>query len=562
MKFLFFISALAAAFIPFQISSQVQNQASYQQQKRIALVIGNGNYLTGPLANPENDARAMKASLQDVGFTVLEYENLTQGQMKRAIDEFGESMKDYDVGLFYYAGHGIQSKGYNYLVPVDAQLTFEKQIEYDCVQADRIIALMQESGAQVNVIILDACRNNPFERSWTRSATGQGLAFMNAPRGTLIAYATSPGNTASDGSGKNGLYTSAILESIVIPDLTIIQMFQNVRNIVVKKSNNQQIPWESTSLTGDFYFNRSEPPVEKVPVIGDIKEASTYGSIELNTEIAGELYLDDKKISDVTSNTIIQINRVKTGDHILKITGAENWTEPVTVIKDQKCQIIAKSSHPVTVFRSTQSGEFADYRDGRKYKWIKIGNQVWMAENLAYLPDVSPASAGSGSVPHYYVYDYKGRNVSDAKTMHNDTTYGVLYNWPAAMNGAVSSDPIGVNGICPIGWHLPSDAEWTLLVEYLGGEHIAGGKLKEAGSGYWHPNTDADNISGFTALPGGCRFDDKFFTGIGSYGYWWSATEKNSSNAWIRYMSGGSTNIKRFPHLKSNGFSIRCVRDN
>ena len=243
-------------------------------EKRIALVIGNGNYLSSMLANPENDARSMAEVLRKMGFKVFEYENLNQGQMKKAIDDFGLKIKGNDVSLFYYAGHGIQAKGFNYIIPVDAQLKTEEQVEYDCVRADRIMALMEKSGTKVNIIILDACRNNPFERSWTRAATGRGLAFMNAPGGTLIAYATAPGSTASDGSGKNGLYTSAILESIQTPGLTIIQVFQQVRKIVAQKSNNQQIPWESTSLTGDFYFNTKspavtssvKPSVENVPV--------------------------------------------------------------------------------------------------------------------------------------------------------------------------------------------------------------------------------------------------------------------------------------------------------
>jgi hypothetical protein len=252
MKRLSVLLFLGLFLVPFNSKSQIST--SIQPQKRIALVIGDGNYQASTLANPENDARAMKVALQSVGFTVFEYENLNQSQMKKAIDDFGMKLKGNDVGLFFYAGHGIQSKGYNYLIPVDAQLQTEQDVEYDCVQADRILAKMEGSGTKVNIIILDACRNNPFERSWTRSETGKGLAFMNAPSGTLIAYATSPGNTASDGSGNNGLYTSAILESIKIPNRTAIQMFQNVRNIVKLKSNEQQIPWESTSLTGDFYF--------------------------------------------------------------------------------------------------------------------------------------------------------------------------------------------------------------------------------------------------------------------------------------------------------------------
>jgi hypothetical protein len=232
----------------------VITQAGTSARKRIALVIGNGNYISSVLANPENDAREIRNVLMQYGFDVMEYENLDQARIKQAIDEFGRRLKNYDVGLFFYAGHGIQSRGYNYLIPVDAVLDSEEKVEYDCVQADRVLAVMEASGTMVNIMILDACRNNPFERSWTRAVSGRGLAYMNAPSGTLIAYATAPGSTASDGSGKNGLYTSAILESIRIPNITILQMFQNVRAIVSQKSGKQQIPWESTSLTGDFYF--------------------------------------------------------------------------------------------------------------------------------------------------------------------------------------------------------------------------------------------------------------------------------------------------------------------
>ncbi|MGD0581554.1 MAG: caspase family protein [Bacteroidales bacterium] len=238
-----------SCFSPAQIPSQPA------REKRIALVIGNGTYSSGVLANPENDSRAMADALKKLGFTVLNFENLDESSMKRAIDEFGDRLKGNDVGLFYYAGHGIQAKGYNYLIPVDAHLKTEDEVDYDCVRADRVLSLMESSGTRVNIIVLDACRNNPFERSWTRSAAGNGLAFMNAPKGTLIAYATAPGSTASDGSGDHGLYTAAILQSIMIPNITIIEMFQNVRNLVSEKSDNEQIPWESTSMTGDFYFN-------------------------------------------------------------------------------------------------------------------------------------------------------------------------------------------------------------------------------------------------------------------------------------------------------------------
>jgi hypothetical protein len=230
--------------------------ASYSE-KRLALVIGNADYTYGNiLPNPVNDAIAIRQALTDVGFKVLYYVNADQKTMKRAMDDFGEQLKSYTVGLFYYAGHGIQVKGNNYLIPVDAALKVEQDVDYDCIDAGRLLGKMEAAGTTTNIVILDACRNNPFERQWsTRSAgQGNGLAFMNAPSGSIIAYATSPGKTASDGTGKNGLYTSAILQYIKVPGLSIEEFFKNVRTAVERNSNKSQTPWESTSLKGNFYF--------------------------------------------------------------------------------------------------------------------------------------------------------------------------------------------------------------------------------------------------------------------------------------------------------------------
>jgi len=196
----------------------------------------------------------MAGVLESLGFKVIKIENATSKEMKIAIDQFGQELEKYNVGLFYYAGHGIQVKGLNYLVPVDADIQSEAQVEYDCIQADRVLSFMEYAKTDVNIIILDACRNNPFKRSWSRSTDNQGLAFMNAPIGTLIAYSTAPGHTASDGSGSNGLYTQSLLQEIKDPNLSILQVFQHVRARVSELSEKSQVPWESTSLYGDFYF--------------------------------------------------------------------------------------------------------------------------------------------------------------------------------------------------------------------------------------------------------------------------------------------------------------------
>lgn len=228
-------------------------------QKRLALVIGNSAYQNGgTLKNPVNDARAMASSLQAMGFEVMRFENVTQAQMKQAINSFGIKLRDFEVGLFYYAGHGIQHKGANYMIPVEADLQAEEQVEFDCVSADRILAYMESASTKVNILIMDACRNNPFERSWHRSANGNGLAMMNAPTGTLIAYATAPGKVASDGESANGLYTSILLKYMKDPSLNLEQVFKKVRTEVTEKSSGAQVPWETTSLTGGDFFMTSK----------------------------------------------------------------------------------------------------------------------------------------------------------------------------------------------------------------------------------------------------------------------------------------------------------------
>jgi len=195
-------------------------------------------------------------------------------------------------------------------------------------------------------------------------------------------------------------------------------------------------------------------------------------------------------------------------------------------------------------------GIFTDLRDSRIYKYIVIGTQVWMAENLAYLPSVSPSTTSSDDLPYYYVYDYQGTDVSEAKIHNNFLVYGVLYNWPAAQTA------------CPSGWHLPSDVEWTTITDYLGGEGVAGGKMKEIGTAHWFsPNTGATNSSGFTALPGGILYPTDGGHYLGSDNTFWSATVKTVPYAWRRYMSHEAEGLARGHDGFSSGESVRCLKD-
>ncbi len=262
--------------LPWLSGSFLQAQEQVPE-KRLALVIGNGDYLAGPLPNPVNDARSMARALRNVGFDVMLRENVSnQTEMKRVIREFGQKLKTYEVGMFYYAGHGIQKDGYNFLVPVNAQINSEEEVEYECVDAGFVVALMDAADSRVNIIVLDACRNNPFARTFR--STRQGLVSMNAPAGTIIAYATSPGKTALDGSGVNGLYTQELLYQIQRPGLKIEDVFKNVRIEVMRKSDNQQVPWESSSLTGDFYFKPTQEQLKDVFTSQEaaVSEAGTF----------------------------------------------------------------------------------------------------------------------------------------------------------------------------------------------------------------------------------------------------------------------------------------------
>lgn len=221
------------------------------------------------------------------------------------------------------------------------------------------------------------------------------------------------------------------------------------------------------------------------------------------------------------------------------------------------------STMSFTTSGSAPHGTFTDSRDSSVYKTISIGNQIWMAENLRYLPSVVGPGTSSATLPYYYVYGYNGTDVAVAKGTINYTTFGALYNWPAAMNGLSGSNanPSGVQGICPEGWHLPSDAEWSVLTEFLGGENVAGGKMKENSGLYWaNPNVGATNESGFTALPGGYLYFDNHFHHIGYYGTWWSTTP-GYSNIFDRYVKNDNASVYRSESGPENGWSIRCVKD-
>lgn len=229
--------------------------AGAHADRRMALVIGNSDYAVGPLRNPVNVAALMVAVLEEAGFEVTHAENLAYRDLQRTVVAFGLALRSAGpdaVGMVYYAGHAVQSDGVNYLIPVDADIQDELDLQISTLAVPTMMSALDKAGNRLNLVVLDACRNNPFA-ALDRSAS-RGLAKIEAASGTLLAYSTAPGAVAADGTGRNSPYTAALARAMRTPGLPVEQVFKRVRIEVMEKTGERQVPWESSSLTGDFVF--------------------------------------------------------------------------------------------------------------------------------------------------------------------------------------------------------------------------------------------------------------------------------------------------------------------
>lgn len=291
---------------------------SQEKEKRLALVMGNANYEKGELNNPVNDARLIASTLDSLEFDVILKENLaTRRDMTNAIREFGVKRENYDVAFVYYAGHGIQIDDENFLLPTKENFFSEEDVLDYAVSVEKIMRILKSKDNQVNILILDACRDNPFESSWnnTRSLNGRGLAKIQPPTGSLIAFSTDSGQTAPDGNGDNSIYTSSLSRNMKIDDISIDQVFRNVRAEVLDQTNGQQRPLESTQLVGKSFilkktFSLYDSTIEEIINFCNTKKQS--GGLEEVIEILNtsanfyrlqkkykeEIYLREKLIND------------------------------------------------------------------------------------------------------------------------------------------------------------------------------------------------------------------------------------------------------------------------
>lgn len=482
-------------------------------EKRIALVIGNSTYQNGSiLKNPVNDADLMEITLRELGFSVYKSTNASKNKMQQDIDDFKIQLPKYNVCLFYYAGHGMEINGKNYLIPIDARNDNENNVRIGSVDVSSIVEEFENYSKNVNIIILDACRNNPFLSS--QRGGGRGFKIIPAPSGTIIAFATAPGATAQDGNGKNGLYTSELVKEIKKPQ-RIEDVFINTRNAILNINANQN-PQEWSQLRSVFYFKRGSEniKVEENIVFDPGKVNNDYGIISLKSEIEGTLYLDGKAMGTVKVGTEgAKLNNVAVGNHTLSIRGNEDWSEAFVINKNQTTFISAKSKKNNNLVNMLNDG-----RDKKYYKTVKIGNQIWMAENLAYY-------AGNGC----WAYDNIVSNVGK---------YGYLYEWKVAKN------------ICPSGWRMPTKNDFEILLNNFGSS-----------------NKDAYNAlvkggaSGFSAYYGGKRDQFGNFTYEFDNANFWSSSEGTTSSGYYLYFYNGGKYAYIDYTYKAEGFSVRCIKD-
>ncbi len=345
------------------------------KEKRIALVVGNGSYKSAPLRNTPNDAYDMAETLKNLGFEVIHKKNVGLREMEMAIREFGKRLRNGGIGLFYFAGHGIQLHGRNYLIPVNSKIETESDVKYEAIDAGRILGKMEDAENDLNIIILDACRDNPFARSFRSQQ--KGLVRMDAPTGTIIAYATAPGMVAADGEGRNGIYTKHLLRKINFHDIPVEQMFKQVRIAVIDETENKQVPWESTSLKGDFYFNPKKETqfTKKSPEKGekDVTKREDYELLfwesikDTNNADMYESYLNKFPQGMFANLAKIKINQMKKKDVIKREFGEEKKiiskekSKMAYISKDVKDVQITLRSFPKSIGKYELSGFLKKY---------------------------------------------------------------------------------------------------------------------------------------------------------------------------------------------------------
>jgi hypothetical protein len=495
---------------------------AYHPEKRVALVIGNSKYQEKPLPNAANDAKDMAQALQKYGFTVIHKQNLDQDAMEQAIDDFEQHISKNGISLFYYAGHGMQIKGNNYLIPINSKIEKQRHVRYRAVHAQQIIDMMIDAGGRVNIVILDACRDNPF-RGFSRT-TRSGLAAIHAPQGIIVSYATAPGKTADDGPRRNGLYTESLLKAIETPGLPIERVFKETATKVEQASRGRQVPWVSSSLTGkDFCFTPCKPTAnvsrllrmcEKHYKAGRLTSGSGGNALACYEEVLKKDPMNVKAVAGIEKIEARYVSWIRRALDRDQTDLAKRYLASL--------RLVNQDSPHISEFEALLQPD----RDG-------------VAESQDKCPDNNGCSVPKTTSSRYS--DNGDGTVTDNRTgliwMKDANCYAPI-NWKEAMQWAaeLAHGSCGLRDGSRAGmWRLPTLYEWKAMVDK---RYENPALSNAAGTGQW-------------------KEGDAFLNVQASLGRFWSSTKRNRNSIWGVRLDSGNISSRHYIHDQD----VWAVRD-
>jgi uncharacterized protein (TIGR02145 family) len=489
--------------------------------QKVALIIGNSQYKADPLPNPVNDAADMAGVLKKLGFEVILEKDADKNAMVGALRMFHKKLGAADIGLFYYAGHGMQIKGNNYLIPVRHAIAEEFEVESEAIGANRILSAMESAGNPLNIVILDACRNNPFQ---SFRGAQKGLAEIKAPRGTIISYATSPGSLAEDGRGRNGTYTEALLKNFQVPGLDVQKMFNRTGLDVMKKTGGRQMPWVSTTPLPDFYLAGGAPEDRYLPP--EQPQTPPPQQVQQQPELPAQKALR-KEMKAVPASAY---SRPVVDKSSPKTCGA--YTAP-GVWKEFDCYNLAAIGKTTNDDPFTPSWRLI----GGYWQWGRKGpsSSQWFNTNTQYFAH-GPTGPGSG-----------------------DANSGKISGWDGsyAPNGAWSDSRKTANDPCPSGYRVPTQKQWDGVIKN-NTQRIVGSWSERATSATNYRSARFFGDKLMLPAAGGRDFSRSgALYGSGYSGYYWSSSGYGNFNA--RNLLFSSGNAGASSPYRRNGRSVRCI---
>ena len=568
-----FLTAQDRGMKPVQVRIEGTPTALYQQSH--ALLIGISIYTNGwsSLPGVSRDIPRVKAALENNGFQV---DVVMNPSSKDALDNaFSDFISKYGNSrdnrlLIYYAGHGHTIKTdwggeLGYIVSADAPLPsrdnsspFQRKA-MEMAQIDIYAKRIQSKHA---LFIFDACFAGTIF-SEDRSGVPEYISYNTTKPVRQFITSGSADETVADASFFCDQFIEALdgkADSDKDGYLTGSELGYFLKKEVIKFSNNRQHPQsgkinDSRLDDGDFVFVMAytgipSPPRTLTPQIEEERTIVKYGKLELTTEIGGALYMDGTYMKQVDANTAITINNLTEGNHTIKVSGTETNEKSFTILPNQTTYgSIDKKRKDLTGKPCPGMPTFTDPRDGQVYPTVKIGTQCWFKENLNIGTRINGIQNQDPTNPTIEKYCYDDNE-------SNCDSYGGLYQWDEMMKNSTSP---GVQGICPEGWHIPTDEEWTTLTDFLGGSGVVAGKMKSTRG--WYNNGNGSNSSGFTALPGGYRTSNGDFYSLPNNADFWSSSEYSSTNPRYRNLYYDNKDVGRYYNNKTYGFSCRCLQD-